>query len=44
MAALDPALAATPKDRLRHALELIGFSLAIAYAVFLAGTLSSGSG
>ena len=38
MAALDPGLAATPKDRLRHALELIGFSLAIAYAVFLAGS------
>jgi arabinofuranan 3-O-arabinosyltransferase len=38
MAVLDPAVAATPKDRLRHSLELIGFSLAIAYAVFLAGS------
>jgi glycosyl transferase family 87 len=38
MAALDPALPATPKDQLRHSLELIGFSLALAYAVFLVGS------
>jgi hypothetical protein len=38
MAALDPALRATPKDQLRHALELVGFSLALAYALFLAGS------
>ena len=38
MAALDAALPATPKDQLRHSLELIGFSLALAYAVFLVGS------
>jgi arabinofuranan 3-O-arabinosyltransferase len=38
MAALDPAFPATPKDHLRHALELIGFSLAFAYVLFLAGS------
>jgi arabinofuranan 3-O-arabinosyltransferase len=38
MTTLDPALAASPQDRLRHALELIGFSLALAYGVFLVGS------
>ena len=38
MAALDSALPASPQDRLRHSLQLIGFSLALAYALFLAGS------
>src|SRR5580692_5093392 len=38
MAALDSARPASPQDRLRHALQLIGFSLALAYALFLAGS------
>jgi arabinofuranan 3-O-arabinosyltransferase len=48
MAALDPALAARPqdsqtKDSLRHSLELIAFSLALAYAVFLAASAFAGA-
>jgi hypothetical protein len=37
MAAFDTALPTTRKDQLRHTLELVGFSLALAYALFLAG-------
>jgi arabinofuranan 3-O-arabinosyltransferase len=43
MAALDAALAARPKDSVRHSLELIAFSLALAYAVFLAGSAFAGA-
>jgi Glycosyltransferase family 87 len=38
MAVLDSAFPASPQDRLRHSLQLIGFSLALAYALFLAGS------
>jgi arabinofuranan 3-O-arabinosyltransferase len=38
MAALDSAFPASPQDRIRHSLQLIGFSLAFAYALFLAGS------
>ena len=38
MAALDSALPASPQDRLRHSLQLIGFSLALTYALFLVGS------
>jgi arabinofuranan 3-O-arabinosyltransferase len=38
MAALESALPAPPRDSLRHSLQLIGFSLAFAYALFLAGS------
>ena len=43
MASLDPALVARPKDPVRHSLELIAFSLALAYAVFLAGSAVHGA-
>jgi arabinofuranan 3-O-arabinosyltransferase len=48
MAALDPALAARPhdappRDQLRHSLALIGFSLALAYAVFLVASAFAGA-
>jgi hypothetical protein len=38
MAALESALPVPPRDSLRHSLQLIGFSLALAYALFLAGS------
>ena len=40
MAVLDSTLPASPQDRLRHSLQLIGFSLALAYALFLLGALT----
>ncbi len=48
MAALDPALAtqaqdAPHRDYLRHSLPLIGFSLAVAYAVFLVASAFAGA-
>jgi len=43
MAALDPALDASPRDPHRHALELIGFALALAYALFLIGSAFAGA-
>jgi arabinofuranan 3-O-arabinosyltransferase len=48
MAALDPALAASPqdaspRDHLCHSLALIGFSLALAYAVFLTASAFVGA-
>jgi hypothetical protein len=33
MAALESALPVPPRDSLRHSLQLIGFSLALAYAL-----------
>ncbi len=38
MAVLESAFPASPQDRLRHSLQLIGFSLALAYVLFLAGS------
>src|SRR5271169_5424857 len=38
MVVLDSTLPASPQDWLRHSLQLIGFSLAFAYALFLAGS------
>ena len=35
MATLESALPASSRDSLRHSLQLIGFSLALSYAVFL---------
>jgi hypothetical protein len=43
MAALDAALTVRPKDSVRHSLELIAFSLALAYALFLAGSAFAGA-
>jgi arabinofuranan 3-O-arabinosyltransferase len=43
MAALDAALAARPKDSVRHSFELIAFSLALAYAMFLGASAFAGA-
>jgi arabinofuranan 3-O-arabinosyltransferase len=43
VASLDPALGSAPRDPLRHSLELIAFSLALAYAVFLVASAFAGA-
>jgi arabinofuranan 3-O-arabinosyltransferase len=43
VASLDPALVARPQHPLRHSLELIAFSLALTYAVFLGASAFAGA-